>query len=194
MEKRTIRILFVVPPEAARIWFRIPTEKREELTAGGGRLLLLKRWNDAGLRYWIEDLHIAPNSDEQRREILDATGGWPIFMKDFVARCLKREMDWKNAIEEIREAQQKLSDDYRQIFGIIQMDCADQVWTTLCEWCPIEFSDLIEVIKEEDSIKDLSPEDLRQVIDYFDCLSLLESGTGEQICPETVAATMTSGG
>ena len=193
-EKRIIRILFLVPPEAARVWFRVPTEKREELTAGGGRLLLLKRWNDAGLRYWLEDLHIAPNSDGQRKEILDVTGGWPIFMKDFVARCLKKEMDWKNAVEEIREAQQKLGDDYRQRFGITQMDCADQVWTTLCEWCPIEFSDLIEVIKDGDSIKDISPEDLRQVVDYFDCLSLLQSGTGEQICPETVAAAMTSEG
>ena len=193
-EKRIIRILFIVSPKAAQIWFRIPKEKREELTAGGGRLLLLKRWNDAGLRYWLEDLHIAPNSDEQRQEILDATGGWPIFMKDFVARCLKKEMDWKNAIEEIREEQQKLGDDYRQIFGITQMDCADQVWTTLSEWCPIEFSFLIDVIKDEGSIKDMSPEDLRQVIDYFDCLSLLESGTGELICPETVAAAMTSEG
>ena len=201
-EKRTIRVLFVVPPEVAQIWFQVPEEKREELTASGGRLLLLKRWNDAGLRHWLEDLHIAPNSDEQRKEILDATGGWPIFMEDFVARW-KTEMDWKKAVEEILKAQQERDGDYGQRFGIAQMDRADQVWTILCKWCidqsknktePIEFRDLLEAIEEEPSIENMPPEELRQVIDYFTCLNLIESENADQFCPEPVVAAMTAGG
>ena len=202
-EKRIIRILFVMPPEVAQIWLRVSPKKREELTAAGGRELLLKRWNDAGLRYWLDHLHIAPNIDAQRQDILDATGGWPIFIENFAELCLNKEMDWKNAIKKIREEQQELNDDYREILGVTQMNQAYQVWTTLCKWCidqsknktePIEFRDLLEAIEEEASIEYLSPENLRQIVDYFDYLNLLKSGNGEQICPELVAAAITSEG
>ena len=199
-EKRTIRILFVVPPEAAQIWFRIPIEKRKELTNADGRLLLLKRWNDAGLRRSLEDFSIAPNTDAQR-EILDATGGWPIFIEKFTELCQNDEgMNWTNAVQKIRELQQNLDDALRQRFceefGLNQMDRADQVWKILCEWKnePLEFIELLEVIKDEDSIKEMSSEELRQVIEYFDYLNLLDLGNGEQICPELIAATMTTEG
>lgn len=193
-EKRTIRILFLVTPEVTQIWLNVPEKTRKELATAGGRLLLLKRWNDAGLRHWLEDLHIAPNSDEQRKEILDATGGWPIFMEDFVARC-KTGMTWNNAVEEIRNAQQERDGDYGQRFGITQMDRANQVWTTLCKWYsdPFKFRDLLEAIEVELSIK-MPPEELRQVIDYFTCLNLIESENADQLCPEPVVAAMIAGG
>ena len=189
-EKRIIRILFVVPPQASQIWFRIPIEKRKELTNAGGRLLLLKRWNDAGLRRWLEDFNIAPNEDAQRKEILDTTGGWPIFIKKFTELCQNDEgMNWTNAIQKIREIQQNIDDALRQgfceKFGLIQMDRANHVWTTLCKWYPIELSEL------QDEIENMPPENLLQIVDYFDYLKLLEPGKGEQICPEPVAAAMT---
>ena len=202
-EKRIIRILFVVPPEVAQIWGRVPEEQREELTAAGGRELLLKRWNDAGLRYWLDDLHIAPNSDEQRKEILDATGGWPIFMENFAELCLNKEMSWENAIKKIREEQQERDHDYSEILGVIQMNQAYQIWTILCKWCidqaknrkePIEFGDLLAIVEEEGVIGGMQSEDIRQIVDYFNYLNLLESGNVEQICPELVAAAMTSEG
>ena len=194
-EKRTIRILFSLSPEVTQIWLKVSEETREKLTTAGGRLLLLKRWNDAGLRHWLEDLHIAPNSDEQRKEILDATGGWPIFMEDF-ARYLKNEMDWKKAVEEIRKAQQERDGDYGQRFGITQMDRANQIWTTLCKWYsdPFEFRDLLEAIEEEPRIENMPPEELRQVVDYLSCLNLIESENADQFCPEPVVAAMTAGG
>ena len=194
-EKRTIRVLFIFPPEVAQIWFQVPEETREELTDSGGRLLLLKRWNDAGLRHWLEDLH-PPNSDVQRKEILDATGGWPIFMENFATRYWKNEMDWKKAVEEIRKAQQERDGDYGQRFGIAQMVRADQVWTTLCKWYsdPFEFRDLRAAIEEEPDIENMPPEELRQVVDYLSCLNLLESENADRICPEPVAAAMTAGG
>ena len=189
-EKRIIRILFVVPPQASQIWFRIPIEKRKELTNAGGRLLLLKRWNDAGLRRWLEDFNIAPNEDAQRKEILDATGGWPIFIKKFTELCQNDEgMNWTNAVQKIREVQQNIDDSLRQgfceKFGLIQMDRANHVWTTLCKWYPIELSEL------QDEIENMPPEDLLQIVEYFDYLKLLEPRKGEQIWPEPVAAAMT---
>ena len=199
-EKRTIRILFVAPPQAAQIWFRIPIEKRKELTNADGRLLLLKRWNDAGLRRWLEDFPTAPNTDAHK-EILDATGGWPIFIKEFTELCQKDEgMNWTTAVQKIREIQQNLDDALRQRFcekfGLNQMDRADHVWKVLCEWKndPLEFVELLEAIKDEDSIKEMSSEELRQVIEYFDYLNLLDCGNGKQICPELVAAAMTTEG
>ncbi len=199
-EKRTIRILFVVPPQGAQIWFKIPIEKRKELTNADGRLLLLKRWNDAGLRRWLEDLTIAPNTDAYK-EILDVTGGWPIFIKNFTELCQNDEgMNWTNAVQKIREVQQNLDDTLRQRFcekfGLNQMDRADQVWRILCEWKnePLEFVELLEAVKDEDSIKEMSSEELRQVIEYFDYLNLLDCGNGKQICPELVAAAMTTEG
>lgn len=202
-EKRTIRILFVVPPEVAQIWRRVSEEQREELTAAGGRELLLKRWNDAGLRYWLDDLHIAPNSDEQRKEILDATGGWPIFMEKFAELCLNKEMGWENSIKKIREEQQERDLDYSEILGVVQMNQAYQVWTILCKWCidqaknrkeSIEFGDLLAIVEEEGVMEGMQSENIRQIIDYFNYLNLLESGNVEQICPEPVAAAMTSEG
>ena len=190
-EKRPIRILFLVPPEAAQIWVRIPKKKREELTAAGGRELKLKRWNETGLRHWLDDHDIAPNTDAQRKEILDATGGWPIFMEDFEELCLDKAMHWEDAIKQIREVQQNIGDNLRQKFcekfGLIQMDRADHVWTTLCKWCPIEFSEL------QGEIEDMPPENILQIVDYFDCLNLLKSKNKDQICPEPVAAAMTAG-
>lgn len=202
-EKRTIRILFIVSPEVAKIWLRVPEEQREELTAAGGRELLLKRWNDAGLRYWLEDLNIPPNTDAQRKGILDATGGWPIFMENFAELCLNKEMGWENSIKKIREERKGRNHDYSEMLGVIQMNHAYQVWTTLCKWCidqaksrkePIEFGDLLAIVEEEDLIEGLQSEDIRQIVDYFNYLNLLESGNVEQICPEPVAAVMTSEG
>ena len=74
--------------------------------------------------------------------------------------------------KKIREEQQELNDDYREILGVTQMNQAYQVWTTLCKWCidqsknktePIEFRDLLEAIEEEASIEYMSPENLRQI-------------------------------
>ena len=202
-EKRTIRILFIVSPEVAKIWLRVPEEQREELTAAGGRELLLKRWNDAGLRYWLEDLNIPPNTDAQRKGILDATGGWPIFMENFAELCLNKEMGWENTIKKIREERKGRNHDYSEMLGVTQMNHAYQVWTILCKWCidqaknrkePIEFGDLLAIVEEEDIIEGLQSEDIRQIVDYFNYLNLLESGNVEQICPEPVAAVMTSEG
>lgn len=197
-ERRTIRILFLVPPEAAQIWVRVPKKKREELTAAGGRELKLKRWNEAGLRHWLEDLNIPPNTDAQRKDILDATGGWPIFMEDFEELCLDKEMHWEDAVKQIREAQKKLDGNLRQELGeklgVIQMDRAYQVWATLCKWYPIELAELPDVLKDEHSITNMPSEDLCQVVNYFDCLNLLKSKNKDQICPEPVAAAMTAGG
>lgn len=196
-ERRTIRILFLLPPEAAQIWVRVSKEKREELTAAGGRELKLKRWNEAGLRHWLDDHHIAPNIETQRKDILDATGGWPIFMEDFEELCLDKAMHWEDAVKQIREAQQKLDDNLRQEFceklGVIQMDRAYQVWATLCKWYPIELAELPDVVEEEPGIKNLPPEYLSQVVNYFDCLNLLKFKNKDQICPEPVAAAMTAG-
>ena len=196
-ERRTIRILFLVPPEAAQIWVRVPKEKREELTAAGGRELKLKRWNEAGLRHWLDDHHIAPNIETQRKNILDATGGWPIFMEDFEELCLDKEMHWEDAVKQIRETQQKLDDNLRQEFceklGVIQMDRAYQVWATLCKWSPIELPELPYVLEEDPDIENMPPEYLCQVVNYFDCLNLLKSKNKDQICPEPVAVAMTTG-
>ena len=198
-ERRPIRILFLIPPEVAQIWVKMPKEKREELTNEGGRELKLKRWNDTGLQHWLDGL-IPPNTDEQRKDILNATGGWPIFvMEDFAKRCLDDEMPWKEVIKEIRETRQKPDDNLKKSFGLIQMDGADQVWKKLYDWCikdsqedpePIDFGTLREFINE-DGIENMSPEDLRQIIDYLDYMNLIEFENVDQICPELVAAKMT---
>lgn len=201
-QKRTIRILFIVSPEASQVWVKVKKNKQNELTNSGAMLLQLKRWNDVGLHNHLDNFDI-PNTECQA--ILKATGGWPIFIENLV----QYQNRGKNLVDEIREkiskTSQECDDDDRPRFlkklGI-QTNQAYLVWQTLCKWCfrdqshknkiePIAFKDLLAVIEDEDELKAMKSEDIGQIIDYFNFLNLLESEDVDQICPEPVAAAMT---
>ena len=101
--------IIVIGTEAMPAWRGAVAPKTSVSSAEAGEgvprfeLVELGRWTEAGLRAWAQapEVHLPFFESQQLRELMAATGGWPLLV-DRVVNSYKRKRKWQHTIEEFQ--------------------------------------------------------------------------------------------
>jgi hypothetical protein len=99
-DKRSVRVVLVMPPKTLLDWIRLPESERTRLEAGCDFLLRMRRWNASGLRQRFMDQALSIGDTEMER-VIDITGGWHFLVERFFQR-LKRQRDLARELDDFQ--------------------------------------------------------------------------------------------
>ena len=83
---RRARVTFVLSPEAAWSWLSLPLAARDEMERLADAALSPHCWDAVGVRQRAEQ-HELLGTERVGRDVLDATGGWPLLLDQVFDRC-----------------------------------------------------------------------------------------------------------
>ena len=174
--RKGIRLVFVADPE--RLWAVIRDGDSPDVDVDW---VAVRSWDDGFVRVWLDDNKLSLDR-EQRMELIDVTGGWPVLLERFVRR--RRTSEWAERIENMKgdlrrpKEKAKLLED----FGMGTTDARNGM-TTLAEYAPFG-SQMIEEIARE---VDVSVVGLRRRVEWGERLGLLSLRGDEWVVNSLVA-------
>jgi hypothetical protein len=80
------RVAFVLSPEATWAWLSLPRVARDEMERLADAAIAPHCWDVAGVRQRAEQ-HELLGTERVGRDVLDATGGWPLLLDQVFDRC-----------------------------------------------------------------------------------------------------------
>lgn len=83
-ENPPVRVLFALPPAALWAWMK--SQGGAPALQEAAPILALRRWSKEGLRRLLGDLDLPHDERAVDRASITSTGGWPILLRELVAR------------------------------------------------------------------------------------------------------------
>ena len=160
-------------------WFLLDVEERDALEAKCDAVISPKLWNEDGVRNRLEQLDKL-SSPEACREIVGATGGWPILLNDLFLAA-SEESNLSGSAKELGKGITKPSSTKRASFlnaiSIGTLPGALEVFNLFQDMESVEESDLSDLhqLLGPESGNGLSRDETLRVVDYFRRVRILHS-------------------
>ena len=116
--KRDVRLVFVAKPEL--LWSLV-TEIEGSGFAGLDHIewFAVRPWEEAFVRVWVDDNQFSLDR-EQRRELMHATGGWPVLLERFMKR--RRANEWTERIQGMEKELEREKKTLLENFGMSSLE------------------------------------------------------------------------
>ena len=176
--RRPLQVVFILKPEAAWTWLRVPTDQRASLE---DRAIYLRRWNEVGIQQRLrqaDKLH----SPAVCQYVLEATGGWPVLLDDLLRRCSDHDDPrsyTKTLVEELACPKSELGSKLLQQAGLDSRAESRRVLQTLVECDKVSEEDLETLGNLVEGTPRLTLEDCKLAVGFLSRLGCLEKRNGE---------------
>ena len=178
--RRPLQVVFILKPEAAWSWLRLPADQRTGLEDHADPIYL-RRWNKVGIQQRLNQAGKL-DSSEVCQEVLKATGGWPFLLDDLLRRCGDDDDPRsyaKTLIEEMACSESKLSQELLQQTGLTSRAESLRVLQTLVECGKVSEEDLETLEDLVEGAPPITPEDCKLAVEFLDRLGCFEKRNGE---------------
>ena len=175
-----MQVVFILKPEAAWSWLRLPADQRTGLEDHADPIYL-RRWNKVGIQQRLNQAGKL-DSSEVCQEVLKATGGWPFLLDDLLRRCGDDDDPRsyaKTLIEEMACSESKLSQELLQQTGLTSRAESLRVLQTLVECGKVSEEDLETLEDLVEGAPPITPEDCKLAVEFLDRLGCFEKRNGE---------------
>ena len=178
--RRPLQVVFVLKPEAAWTWLRLPVDRRtglEDVTDS----MCLRRWNEVGIQQRLSQADKL-DSPEICRKVLEATGGWPFLLDDLLRRCGDHDdprSHAKTLVEEVACPESKLGSKLLQQIGLDSRAESRRVLRTLVECDKVSEDDLETLGDLVEGTPPLKLEDCKLAVEFLCRMGCVEKRDGE---------------
>ena len=176
--RRPLQVVFVLKPEAAWSWLRLPADQRTGLE---DRAIYLRRWNKVGIQQRLNQAGKL-DSPEVCQKVLEATGGWPFLLDDLLRRCSDHDDPRsyaKTLVEEVACPKSELGSKLLQQAGLNSRAESRRVLQTLVECDKVSEEDLETLGDLVEGTPPLTLEDCKLAVEFLSRLGCLEKRNGE---------------
>ncbi len=178
--RRPLQVVFLLKPEAAWTWLKVPPDRRTGLEDKVDPIYL-RRWDEVGIRQRLSQAGKL-DSPEVYQMVMKATGGWSFLLDDLLRRCQDHDdpRSFANAlIEDLDRPSSELGDELLQQTGLVSQDESLPVLRTLVEFGRFSYEDLDTLRDLVEGTPDLSHEDCMSVVEFLSRLGCLDIRNGE---------------
>ena len=176
--RRPLQVVFILKPEAAWTWLRLPADQRTSLE---DRAIYLRRWNEVGIQQRLRQADKL-DSPEVCQYVLEATGGWPYLLNDLLRRCSDNDdpRSYAEALaKEIACPRSKVGGGLLQQIGLASQAESLLVLQTIVNCGKFSDEDIETLGDLVDGTPTLSIEDCTSAVEFLSRLGCLEKGNGE---------------
>jgi hypothetical protein len=129
-KKRWMRLLFVFDPSSTWKWLSVEPSVREQLENQVDAVEYLRRWDEIGVRQWLEQ-HDQIDSQEIRTAVIDATGGWAPLLDHLFEKISPQDEDPRtaanNLIRELEDTNAPLRQKFSASLGLVEDNAILQI-------------------------------------------------------------------
>ena len=178
--RRPLQVVFLLKPEAAWTWLKLPADRRTDLEDQADNIHL-RRWNDVGIKQLLSQAGKL-DSSEVCQVVLEATGGWPILLDELLRQCKDHDDPRYFAdalVDKLDRPGTMLGDKLLQQIGLVPQGESLQVLRTLVEFGGFSYEDLDSLGDLVEGTADLSQEDCMLVVEFLSRLDCLDTRNGE---------------
>ena len=178
--RRPLQVVFILKPEAAWSWLRLPADQRTGLEDHADPIYL-RRWNKVGIQQRLNQAGKL-DSPEVCQEVLEATGGWPFLLDDLLRRCSDHDDPRsyaKTLVEEVACPKSELGSKLLQQAGLNSRAESRRVLQTLVECDKVSEEDLETLGDLVEGTPPLTLEDCKLAVEFLDRLGCLEKRNGK---------------
>ena len=176
--RRPLQVVFILKPEVAWTWLRLPAKRRASLE---DRAIYLRRWNEVGIQQRLRQADKL-DSPEVCHYVLKATGGWPFLLDELLRRCSDHDdprSDAKNIVEEVACPNSELGSQLLQQAGLESRAESLRVLRTLVECDKVSEDELETLGNLVEGNPPLTLEDCKLAVGFLSRLGCLEKRNGE---------------
>ena len=178
--RRPLRVVFILKPEAAWTWLRLPANQRIGLEDGTDSICL-RRWNEVGIQQRLSQAEML-DSPEICQKVLEATGGWPFLLDDLLRRCSGHDNPRSHAktlLEEVACPGSKLGSELLQQAGLESRAESCRILQTIVECDKVSEEDLETLGDLVEGTPPLTLEDCKLAVEFLRRMGCLEKRDGE---------------
>ncbi|ABK16484.1 hypothetical protein [Syntrophobacter fumaroxidans] len=188
--RRWCKIIFVFDPATAENWFAMNSEERDELETRCDAVVSPKLWSEDGIRNRLEQLDKL-SSPEVSREIIRATGGWPILVDHLFQTSAKENNLAIPAAEMMKELSgvgSTLRGDFLNRISIGTLPGVLEVLKVFHEIGTIAESDLsdLHLLLDAEGDRGRAREDTLRAVDYLKRMRILHSAADGTVLDRVV--------
>lgn len=178
--RRPLQVVFLLKPEAAWTWLKVPPDQRTGLEDKVDPIYL-RRWDEVGIRQRLSQAGKL-DSPEVYQIVMKATGGWSFLLDDLLRRCQDHDdpRSLANAlVEDLDRPSSTLGEELLQQTGLVSQGESLRVLRTLVEIGRFSYEDLETLGDLVEGTPELSREDCMSVVEFLTRLGCLNIRNGE---------------
>ena len=178
--RRPLQIVFILKPEAAWTWLKLPTDQRTGFEDQADPVYL-RRWDEVGIRQRLSQAGKL-DSPEVCEKVCQVTGGWPYLLNYLLRRCSDNDdpRSYAEALgKEIACPRSKLGEELLQQTGLALQAESLRVLQTIVNCGKFSDEDIETLGNLVVGTPTLTIEDCASAVEFLSRLGCLEKANGE---------------